>query len=110
MYSSAVETELFSNIEQIGTHEIWRGRCLLRINPVIMVGKDMRATSYVYWEINEGKRIPAGHYLRRTCEFKTCVNPEHRELIKKNAEESREEDRSQQLSTMQSIRSQLGAS
>jgi hypothetical protein len=114
MYSSKVEMELFANTEQIGTHEIWRGRNLLRKSPVITVNGQMRSAKYVSWEINNYRRVPTGYYIRSGCEFKTCINPDHLELVRKeegeNVEESREEDRNQQLSAMQSIGSQLGAS
>lgn len=48
----------------------------------IRVGKKMKNTSTMAWELSNGENLPEGFRVKNICDNLACVNPSHLELIR----------------------------
>lgn len=79
---STMEMRFWSKVRRGGPDEcwIWIGGCTGKGHPSFGDGR----STYAYrtaWELTNGRKLPDGVQVRRTCRERKCVNPRHMVIV-----------------------------
>ena len=85
------ETHLFSLIDRSGRFTscwLWGGHITSGV-AVVYTDAGMRSAARVVWELVKNDILPRDTVLWPRCRFRTCVNPDHKDVVSRQTASAR---------------------